>query len=234
MGFKVPQSFFCRIASMAKARKKPRVSTSRTTTPGLCVCDFKGPFVPAKHGGETSVIGFKLPNSGFVHEVYLQRQTVLAAVDAFDEFRDLARVRFGIVIDTLLFDRDTAFNKSFRRALLTRDVCPDMSGVYDHYELGSIETYWVTWQTLVSAFLLHGKKDESHWKFAAKMANHILMRLLTSANPGFVSPLEALTNETPDLSDLIAPFSPSHVIRHPGGHRFSFYPRARRFLLWLP
>jgi hypothetical protein len=33
-----------------------------------------------------------------------------------------------------------------------------MSGAYDHYELGSIETYWDTWQTLVSAFLLHGKK----------------------------------------------------------------------------
>jgi hypothetical protein len=54
----------------------------------------------------------------------------------------------------------------------------------------------------VSAFLLHGKKDESHWKFAAKM---------TLANSGFISPLEALTNETPDLSDLIVPFSPSYV-----------------------
>jgi hypothetical protein len=148
MGFKVPQNFFCRIASMAKARKTPRVSTGRVPTPGLCVCDFKGLFVPAKHGGETSVIAFKLPNSGFVHEVYLQRQTVLAAVDAFDEFRDLAHVRFGIVVDTLLFDRDTAFNKAFRRALLApeRDVCPDMSGAYDHYELGRIETYWDTWQ----------------------------------------------------------------------------------------
>jgi hypothetical protein len=82
-----------------------------------------------------------------------------------------------------------------------------MSGAYGHYELGSIETYWDTWQTLVSAFLLHGKKDESHWKFAGKMANHILMRLPTSANPGFISPLEALTNETPDLSDFIVPFS---------------------------
>jgi hypothetical protein len=40
MGFKVPQNFFCRIASMAKARKKPRVSTGRVPTPGLCVCDF--------------------------------------------------------------------------------------------------------------------------------------------------------------------------------------------------
>jgi hypothetical protein len=43
------------------------------------------------------------------------------------------------------------------------------------------------------------------------MANHILMRLPTSANPGFVYPLEALTNETPDLSDLIVPISPSYV-----------------------
>jgi hypothetical protein len=114
MGFKGPQNFFCRIGSMAKARKKPRVSTGRVPTPSLCVCDFKGLFVPAKHGGKTSVIAFKLLNSGFVHEVYLQRQTVLAAVDAFDEFRDLVRVRFGIVVDTLLFDRDIAFNKAFR------------------------------------------------------------------------------------------------------------------------
>jgi hypothetical protein len=120
-------------------------------------------------------------------------------------------VKYRVRIDALLFDRDTAFNTTFRTHLLSRDVAPDVSGAYDHWELGSIEKYWDTWQSLVSAFLLSGGLDESYWKFAAQMANYTMMRLPTSSNLGFISPIEALTNEVQNLSHLRVPFSASYV-----------------------
>ena len=158
-----------------------------------------------------------------MHEVYLTRQTVDAAIEAFDEFADVMRVRFHVTIDSLLFDRDTAFNKRFRAALLKRDVCPDMSGAYDHYQLGSIEKYWDVLQSIVAALLMHGGVDETHWKFAAQMTNHVLNRLPTSSNLGHVSPIEYLTNEEPDLSHFRVPFSPSFVTQDKSG---SLLPRA--------
>jgi hypothetical protein len=83
------------LRSLALATKyQVRVPTGRVVTPGTATCDFKGPFAPAKDGGETSVLGFKHPTSGYVHEVYLTRQTVDAAIEAFDEFADIMRVRF--------------------------------------------------------------------------------------------------------------------------------------------
>jgi hypothetical protein len=134
------------------------------------------------------------------------------------------RVRFHVTIDSLLFDRDTAFNKRFRAALLKRDVCPDMSGAYDHYQLGSIEKYWGVWQSTVAALLMHGGVDETHWKFAAQMTIHVLNRLPTSSNLGHVSPIEYLTKEEPDLSHFRAPLSPSFVTQDKSG---SLLPRAR-------
>jgi hypothetical protein len=124
-------------------------------TPGTSTCDFKGPFAPAKDGGETSMLGFKHPSSGYVHEECLTRQAVDAAIEVFDEFPDVLRVRFHVTIDSLLFDRDTAFNKRLRAALLKRDVCPDMSGAYGHYQLGSVEKYWDVWQSTVIVLLVH-------------------------------------------------------------------------------
>jgi hypothetical protein len=38
--------------------------------------DFKGPFTASKDGGYTSLIGFKQPPSGYVHEIYLTDQLV--------------------------------------------------------------------------------------------------------------------------------------------------------------
>jgi hypothetical protein len=56
---------------------------------GLAVCDFKGPFACARDGAETSVLGFKHPYSGYVHEFYLTNQNVSSAVASFDEFQDI-------------------------------------------------------------------------------------------------------------------------------------------------
>jgi hypothetical protein len=72
-----------------------------------------------------------------------------------------------------------------------------MSGANDHWELGAIETYWNTWSSLVTGFMHHANLDETYWMFAANMANHIMVRLPTEGNRGFVSPIEHLTNETP-------------------------------------
>ena len=223
-GFTVPDSFFVPIAAMARARRKPREHTGRTVSPTVCVCDWKGRFTPAKGGGATSVLGFRHPSSGWVHEEYVSDQTVATAVAAFKSYRDLMRVRFKVTIDTCWFDRDAAFNHEFRTQLRAIDVDSDMSGAYDHWELGAIEKYWDMWQSLLAAFMLHGNVDETHWRFAGGMANYIINRSPTSANPGFISPYESLTNEVPELSHLRIPFSQSYVVQNTTG---SLQPRAK-------
>jgi hypothetical protein len=72
---------------------------------------------------------------------------------------------------------------------------------------------------------MHGGVDETHWKFAAQMTNHVLNRLPTSSNLGHVSPIEYLTNEEPDLSHFRVPFSPSFVTQDKSG---SLLPRAHK------
>ena len=223
-GFRVSDNFFVPIAAMARGRHKQREHTGREVTPRVAVCDWKGRFCAAKGGGATSVIGFRHPTSGYVHEEYVTDQTVATAVKAFVSYRDFMRVRFNVTIDTLWFDRDPAFNRDFRDQLRALDVDSDMSGAYDHWELGAIETYWDTWQSLLAAFLLHGNKDETYWRFAGGMANYVMNRSPTSANPGHISPIEYLTNEVPNLTNLRVPFSPSYVVQHDTG---SLQPRAK-------
>jgi hypothetical protein len=86
MGFRVHDNFHVPLASQARARMQARGTTKRKPTMGLAVCDFKGPFACARDGAETSVLGFKHPYSGYVHEFYLTSQNVASAVASFDEF----------------------------------------------------------------------------------------------------------------------------------------------------
>jgi hypothetical protein len=64
---------------------------------------------------------------------------------------------------------------------------------------------------MVAAMAMHAGLDATYWRFASGMANYILNRTPTSANLGYISPVEYLTNEVPDLSNLRVPFSPSYV-----------------------
>jgi hypothetical protein len=210
-GFSVPDNFFSAVAACARARSADREHTGRVTTDGTAVCDFKGRFTAAKGGGATSLIAFRHPVSGYVHEEYLTDQTVPTAVTAFVLFRDLMRVKFRVRINYMIFDRDASFNRDFRAQLRKLDVDSNMSGANDHWELGAIETYWDTWTSMVAASSMHAGVDTTYWRFASGMANHILNRTPTSSKVGFVSPIEFLTNETPDLSNLRVPFSPSYV-----------------------
>ena len=88
--------------------------------------------------------------------------------------------------------------------------------------------------------MLHANLDETHWMFAANMANHIMMRSPTEGNRGFVSPIEHLTNETPDLQYLRVPFSPTYVAQPKAGSLscraergiFCAYPEDTRDGVW--
>jgi hypothetical protein len=199
-GFSVPDNFFSAVAACARARSTDREHTGRVTTDGTAICDFKGRFPCAKGGGCTSLIAFRHPVSGYVHEEHLVDQTVPSAVAAFVLFRDLMRVKFRVTINYMVFDRDASFNRNFRAQLYKLDVDSNMSGANDHWELGAIETYWDTWTSMVAAFTMHAGLDATYWRFAFGMANL-----------GYISPIEYLTNEVPDLSHLRAPFSPSYV-----------------------
>jgi hypothetical protein len=92
-----------------------------------------------------------------------------------------------------MFDRDPSFNHAFRVHLFKKNVRPDMSGAYDHYEMGSIESYWGTWRSQVTAMLIHGQKDESWWVFAANMTNHVLNCTPRQSNRGWISPMNLRT-----------------------------------------
>ena len=213
LGFKIPVDYFNHNGAMTRARRQVRTRTKRECTNGTFVVDFKGPFAPSKDGAYTSLIGFKHPSSGYVHEVYLTNQLVATVCEAFDEFSYKMKTVYSCTITTLMFDRDPSFNQAFRTHLLRNGVTPDMSGAYDHYELGSIESYWGAWRSQVAAMILHAHKDESWWAFAANMANYVLNRTPRLSNRGCISPVEWFTNETPDLSHLRVPFSPTYVVQ---------------------
>ena len=85
LGFKIPVDYFNHNGAMTRARRQVRTRTKRECTNGTFVVDFKGPFAPSKDGAYTSLIGFKHPSSGYVHEVYLTNQLVATVCEAFDE-----------------------------------------------------------------------------------------------------------------------------------------------------
>jgi hypothetical protein len=64
--------------------------------------------------------------------------------------------------------------------------------------------------------------------FAANMAKHIMMHSPTEGNRGFISSIEHLTNDTPDLRHLRVPFSPTYVDQPKAG---SLSCRAERGIL---
>ena len=115
-----------------------------------------------------------------------------------------------------------------------------MSGAYDHWEMGSVESYWGAWRSHVVAMLIHGQKDETWWAFAANMANHVLNRTPRQSNKGWISPVEWFTNESPNLSHLRVPFSPTYVLQDGVGSLdrkalpgwFVGYPPFTRLGVW--
>ena len=233
-------SIFNHVGAMARARRKNQTRTGRACTFGTFVMDFKGPFMPSKGGGYTSVLGFKHPPSGYVHEIYLADQLVPTVCDAFDAFYAEMKTMYSCIVTHLMFDRDPSFNEAFRTHLLKSRVRPDMSGAYDHWEMGSVESYWGAWRSQVVAMLIHGQKDETWWAFAANMANHVLNRTPRQSNKGWISPVEWFTNESPNLSHLRVPFSPTYVLQDGVGSLdrkalpgwFVGYPPFTRLGVW--
>jgi hypothetical protein len=98
--------------------------------------------------------------------------------DAFDAFYAEMKTVYSCIVTHLMFDRDPSFNEAFRIHLLKCNVRPDMSGAYDHWEMGSVESYWGAWRSQVVAMLIHGQKDETGghlpptWPTMSSIAHH--------------------------------------------------------------
>ena len=191
--------------------------------------DYKGPFAIRSYHHYNGFIALSDFASNYCHVEFVKSKT--EALIALDRFNKSVIKSKGKQWRVMQSDWDSIFkSQEVRDWLLDNGISLQLSAPYLHSENGQIERDIQSIMDKARTLMAVYNAPPQMWEFAVKMACYLLNRSPHAGN--LVTPEEALTGETPDISNLIPFYAPGlyHLTREERKGTLSYKAEPCRML----